>query len=99
MLWRSGNARGTLPGRPRWCAAGRDHVAEDPAERPQIAEPRDRYTYWPGTQTVPFFAAPRILNRPHAISADVDIPPGGQILRGARARRPGEEMRLAMARQ
>jgi len=46
-------------------------------ERPQIAEARDRYTYWPGTQTVPFFAGPRVLNRPHAITADVDIPPGG----------------------
>lgn len=23
--------------------------------------------YRPGTQTVPFFAAPRLLNRPHAI--------------------------------
>ncbi len=47
------------------------------AERPQIAEPRDTFTYWPGTQTVPFFAAPRVLNRAHAITADVDIPPGG----------------------
>jgi arylsulfatase len=47
------------------------------AERPQAAEPRDHYTYWPGTQSVPFFAAPRTLNRPHAITADVDIPPGG----------------------
>jgi arylsulfatase len=46
-------------------------------ERPQIAEPRDSFTYWPGTQTVPFFAGPRVLNRPHAITADVDIPPGG----------------------
>ena len=27
-------------------------------ERPQIAESRDRYVYRPGTQTVPFFAAP-----------------------------------------
>jgi arylsulfatase len=46
-------------------------------ERPQIAEARTSYTYWPGTQTVPFFAGPRVLNRPHAITADVDIPPGG----------------------
>jgi arylsulfatase A-like enzyme len=46
-------------------------------ERPQIAEARDRYTYWPGTQTVPFFAGPRVLNRPHAITANVDIPPDG----------------------
>jgi len=26
---------------------------------------------------VPFFAAPRLLNRPHSITADVDIPAGG----------------------
>ena len=42
-----------------------------------IAEARDSFTYWPGTQTVPFFAGPRVLNRPHAITADADIPPGG----------------------
>jgi arylsulfatase A-like enzyme len=46
-------------------------------QRPQIAAPRNRYTYWPGTQTVPFFAAPRLLNRPHAITAEVDIPESG----------------------
>jgi hypothetical protein len=46
-------------------------------ERPQIAEARDSFTYWSGTQTVPFFAGPRVLNRPHAITADVDIPPDG----------------------
>ena len=46
-------------------------------ERPQIAEARTSYTYRPGTQSVPFFAGPRVLNRPHAITADVDIPPGG----------------------
>jgi arylsulfatase A-like enzyme len=47
------------------------------AERPQVAEPRDRYTYRPGTQTVGFFIGPRLLNRPHAITADADIPAGG----------------------
>jgi hypothetical protein len=46
-------------------------------ERPQIARPRDKYTYRPGTQSVPYFAAPKVLNRPHAITADVDIPDGG----------------------
>jgi arylsulfatase A-like enzyme len=45
--------------------------------RPQVAETRDRYTFWPGTQTVPFFAGPRVLNRPHAITADATIPAGG----------------------
>jgi arylsulfatase A-like enzyme len=46
-------------------------------ERPQVAEPRAQYTYRPGTETVGFFAAPRLLNRPHAVTADAEIPPGG----------------------
>ncbi|MBV8431540.1 MAG: hypothetical protein JO244_10280 [Solirubrobacterales bacterium] len=46
-------------------------------ERPQIAEPRDTYTYRPGTQTVPFFGGPKVVNRPHAITAEVDIPAEG----------------------
>ena len=59
------------------------------AEKPLVAAPRDRYTYRPGTQSVPFFAAPRVLNRPHSITAEVEIPAGGA--RGcccARAPRP-----------
>jgi arylsulfatase len=47
------------------------------AERPQTAEPRDTYTYRPGTQTIPYFAGPKVLNRPHAITADADIPESG----------------------
>ncbi len=47
------------------------------AEKPLIARPRDRYTYLPGTQSVPNFAAPRVLNRPHSITAEVEIPAGG----------------------
>jgi len=47
------------------------------AEKPLVAVPRDRYTYRPGTQAVPFFAGPRLLNRPHSITAQVDIPAGG----------------------
>ncbi len=46
-------------------------------ERPQVAEPRTGYTYRPGTQTVPLFVAPRVCNRPHAITADAEIPAGG----------------------
>jgi hypothetical protein len=46
-------------------------------ERPQIAETRDHYTFWPGTQRVPVFAGPRVLNRPHAITADATIPAAG----------------------
>jgi arylsulfatase len=46
-------------------------------ERPQVAEPRAEYVYRPGTQTLPFWVGPRVLNRPHAITADAEIPPGG----------------------
>lgn len=45
--------------------------------RPQIAEARDTYTYYPGTQMVPINACPVVLNRPHSITADVDIPKEG----------------------
>ncbi len=47
------------------------------AEKPLIALPRDSYTYRPHTQSVPNFAAPRVLNRPHSITADVEIPEQG----------------------
>ena len=47
------------------------------AEKPLVAVPRDRYIYLPGTQSIPFFAAPRVLNRPHSITAEVEIPAGG----------------------
>jgi arylsulfatase A-like enzyme len=47
------------------------------AEKPLVAAPRDRYVYLPNTQSVPFFAGPRVLNRPHSITADVGIPAGG----------------------
>jgi arylsulfatase len=47
------------------------------AEKPLIALPRDRYVYRPNTQSVPNFAAPRVLNRPHSITADVEIPEEG----------------------
>jgi len=47
------------------------------AQRPQVAGERDRYIYYPGTQTVPESSAVRILNRPHVIAAVVDIPEGG----------------------
>lgn len=45
--------------------------------RPQIAANRSRYTYYPGTQMVPINACPNVLNRPHTITADVEIPKGG----------------------
>jgi arylsulfatase len=46
-------------------------------ERPQIAIDRKSYTFFPGTQSVPFNAGPRILNSTHSITAEVQIPAGG----------------------
>ncbi len=45
--------------------------------RPQLATDRTSYTYYPGTQMVPTNAAAKVLNRPHSITADVEIPEGG----------------------
>ncbi len=47
------------------------------AEKPAAAVPRDRYVYRPHTQSVPYNAAPRLLNRPHSITADVELPERG----------------------
>jgi arylsulfatase A-like enzyme len=47
------------------------------AEKPLVAPPRDHYTYHAGTQSIPFFAGPRLLNRPHSITAAIEIPDGG----------------------
>jgi hypothetical protein len=46
-------------------------------ERPQIAVSRDRYVLYPGTQSIPAGAAPRILNRPYSITAEVEVPGTG----------------------
>src|SRR5262245_1925188 len=46
-------------------------------ERPQIAEARKRCIYYPGTQVVPSFAAPRLVNVPHSISVHATVPKGG----------------------
>ena len=46
-------------------------------EKPLLGAPRDSYVYYPGTQSLPYFAAPKVLNRPHSITADVEIPAHG----------------------
>jgi len=47
--------------------------------RPQLASPRDRYVYFPGTAEVPEAQAVNIRNRSYTIGALVDIPaPGAQ---------------------
>ena len=45
--------------------------------RPQLAPNRDRYVYYRGTQGIPTNVAPVVLNRSHAIVADVEGPEGG----------------------
>ncbi len=52
-------------------------IARLMTERPQIAEPRNQYVYRPGTQTSPFWVGPKVQNRPHSITPDVDIPEEG----------------------
>ncbi|MFO7597516.1 MAG: sulfatase-like hydrolase/transferase, partial [Desulfocurvibacter africanus] len=46
-------------------------------ERPKIAPDRTSFTLYPRTQGVPINAVPTLLNRPHSITADVDMPEGG----------------------
>ena len=53
---------------------GTQRIAE---ERPQIAVNRNRYVLYSGTQSIPAAAAPKILNRPYTITAEVEIPNGG----------------------
>ncbi len=47
------------------------------SDKPLVAPPRNSYTLYPNTQSVPFWAGPRLLNRPHSISATVSIPESG----------------------
>ena len=54
---------------------GVQRIAE---ERPRIAVNRNRYVLYPGTQAIPATAAPRILNRPFTITAEVELPVGAE---------------------
>ncbi|MCJ7537003.1 MAG: arylsulfatase [Anaerolineales bacterium] len=45
--------------------------------RPTIAVARSSYTYYPGTQPVSSYAGANVMNRPHSITADVEIPEEG----------------------
>lgn len=47
-------------------------------QRPQIAENRSRYVYYPGTQVVPGSAGPRLLNTAHSVSVHASIPDNAQ---------------------
>ena len=53
---------------------GQQRCAE---ERPVIAKDRSRYVYFPGTSEIAPSAAPGLLNRPHTITALVEIPDEG----------------------
>jgi arylsulfatase len=46
-------------------------------ERPRITKARDQYVFYPGLSVVPIGNTPMVFNRPHSITADVDIPDGG----------------------
>ena len=46
-------------------------------ERAVVGRAPRPYVYYPDTQSVPYFAAPKVLNRPHSITAEVEIPDGG----------------------
>ena len=52
-------------------------IARVLVEKPLLAPPRDSYVFFPETQSVPFFAGPRVLNRPHSITAEVEVPDDG----------------------
>ena len=63
---------------------GSTRILED---RPQAAPPRDKYAFFPGTQAVPGNATVNVINRPHSITAEVDVPKGGAEGRVALLRR------------
>jgi arylsulfatase len=46
-------------------------------QRPQIAGPRTKYIYYPGTQVVPPNAAPNLCNVKHSVSVHANVPKGG----------------------
>lgn len=71
LWWAEADKYGVLPlDDRRW-----ERLA-DPT-RPKASVPRDSYTFYPGTSPVPVVAAPRVLNRSHRITAEVDIPATG----------------------
>ncbi len=47
-------------------------------ERPQLARSRDLYVYYPGTSAVSNMIAARVLNRPHSITATVELANGAE---------------------
>ena len=46
-------------------------------ERPQLTRDRTKYTYFPHTSAVPEKVCAAVLNRPHSITAHLEVPKGG----------------------
>ena len=46
-------------------------------ERPHATRAREQYVYYPGLSVVPTFNTPPLYNRPHSITAELEIPEGG----------------------
>jgi len=46
-------------------------------ERPRITKARDQLTFYPNLSVVPIGNTPMVFNRPHSITAEVEIPTGG----------------------
>ncbi len=47
------------------------------AERPRLTSDRSQYVFYPDLSVVPIGSTPAIFNRPHSITAEVEIPEGG----------------------
>ena len=46
-------------------------------ERPKITKDRNQYTFYPNLSVVPIGNTPMVFNRPHSITAEVEIPSSG----------------------
>jgi len=46
-------------------------------ERPRITKDRNQFTFYPNLSVVPIGNTPMAFNRPHSITAEVEIPDGG----------------------
>jgi arylsulfatase len=46
-------------------------------ERPRLTKSRNQYVFYPDLSVVPIGSTPAVFNRPHSITAEVEIPAGG----------------------
>jgi arylsulfatase len=46
-------------------------------ERPRLTQDRSQYIFYPDLSVVPIGSTPAVFNRPHSITAEVDIPADG----------------------